>query len=243
MRKKTVSQYDSLVKKAVKRYQLHPNSELSFNLMKAVISRESWGDKEATSSAGAMGLTQLMPKTAENLGVTDAYDPNQNIIGGTKLMKELIDEYDGNILLALSYYNCKKSAVDWAREKSGSDDPFVFGAWLQKEAREYVPKVMAEMALIVNGQKYAAKISSTANTSQFFYLKEEGNGIHAFEHKVKKGENPTKIARDFNSWDKQNKKDEYKEVSHINITHPNGQLTNGQIKTGQTVHVKARGYR
>jgi soluble lytic murein transglycosylase-like protein len=81
-------------------------------LVRAIVAHESGGNPNATSAAGAQGLMQLMPATARSLGVTDSYDPAQNIAGGTHLIRTLLDRYDGNLSLALAAYSAGPGAVD-----------------------------------------------------------------------------------------------------------------------------------
>jgi soluble lytic murein transglycosylase-like protein len=81
------------------------------NLVKAVIRIESGGDPSAISTAGAMGLMQLMPGTARSLGVSNPWDPEQNVAGGAKHLSDLLREYRGNVPLALAAYNAGSGAV------------------------------------------------------------------------------------------------------------------------------------
>lgn len=111
---------------------------LPAGLVSAVVRVESGGNPNATSSAGAMGLMQLMPGTAASLGVTDAYDPVQNLYGGARYLKGLIDRYGGDVRLALAAYNAgpgtlsRLGVTDWERDK----------AKLPAETQAYVPKVL-----------------------------------------------------------------------------------------------------
>ena len=73
--------------------------------MKAVIAAESNFDPRATSRAGAQGLMQLMPGTARQMGVNDSFDPLQNIMGGTRLLRVLANKYDGDMVKVLSAYH------------------------------------------------------------------------------------------------------------------------------------------
>jgi len=80
-------------------------------LVRAVIHQESGEDPSAISSAGAMGLMQLMPGTADAYGVSDPFDPEQNIAGGTALLADLLRQYHGDVRLTLAAYNAGSGAV------------------------------------------------------------------------------------------------------------------------------------
>ena len=104
---------------------------LDADFVKAVIKQESGFNPNATSHCGAMGLMQLMPSTAEGLGVTNAYDAEQNIQGGTKYLKGLMDRFDNNKSLALAAYNAGPNAV----KKYGGIPPYM-------ETQNYVKSVL-----------------------------------------------------------------------------------------------------
>ena len=106
---------------------------LDEDFVKAVINQESGFNPNATSHCGAMGLMQLMPATAQGLGVTDAYDAEQNIEGGTKYLKGLMDRFNNDKSLALAAYNAGPNAV----KKYGGIPPYA-------ETQNYVKSVLSK---------------------------------------------------------------------------------------------------
>lgn len=122
-----VSDYDSLITSHASQQALRPE------LVRAVIQVESGFNPRALSNKGAIGLMQLMPATARELGVRNPYDPAENIRGGTVYLRQLLNRYDGNEELALAAYNAGAGAVD----RSGKQVP------AYRETRDYVRKVKA----------------------------------------------------------------------------------------------------
>jgi len=129
LRKKTdrAQAYEPIIRQASKAYGVEPE------LIRAVISAESNFRNESTSPKGAMGLMQLMPQTAKELGVRDAYDPRENIMGGTRYLKGLIERYRGDVPTALAAYNWGMGNVERRPEQ------------LPRETRVYIDRIQRFM--------------------------------------------------------------------------------------------------
>ena len=97
--------YEDIIQEAADRYDLNPA------LIRSVIETESAFDATAVSPVCATGLMQLMPAVAEDLGVENLFDPRENIMGGTQLLRELYDRYRRNVPLMLTGYNAGSTAV------------------------------------------------------------------------------------------------------------------------------------
>lgn len=97
--------YNDLIARAAAKHQMDPR------LLHAVIQAESAYNPQAISSAGAVGLMQLMPDTARRYGVSDRRDPEQNVDGGTRYLKDLLAMFNSNLKLAVAGYNAGEGAV------------------------------------------------------------------------------------------------------------------------------------
>ncbi|SFG24366.1 lytic transglycosylase domain-containing protein [Oribacterium sp. WCC10] len=124
----TASGLEAIFQKAARTYGI------SENILKTVAKYESDFKTTAVSKAGAMGIMQLMPATAKSLGVTDPFDPEQNIMGGAKLLASNLKEFGGDLKLALAAYNAGSGAV----RKYGGVPPY-------EETQNYVKNIMGDL--------------------------------------------------------------------------------------------------
>jgi soluble lytic murein transglycosylase-like protein len=115
--------YEEIIQKAAATYDVDPA------LIRGVIQVESNFNASAQSPKGAMGLMQLMPETARELGVSDPYDPEANIMGGTRYLKRLLNRYDGDVSLALAAYNWGMGNLENHRN------------WMPQETKNYVNRI------------------------------------------------------------------------------------------------------
>jgi len=130
------------------------------SLVRAIIQVESDFDHLARSSKGAQGLMQLMPDTARRFGVTNAYDPRQNIFGGVRYLRWLLDMFRGDVSLAAAGYNAGENAV----LRYGGVPPY-------KETRGYVDKVQT---LLNGGGLYNAPLAAPVQATAAFFAPDPG---------------------------------------------------------------------
>jgi len=130
--------YSSYVQKSARKYEIEPE------LIHAVIRTESNGNHRAVSKKGAMGLMQLMPSTASDMNVGNPFNPEENIDGGTRYLRYLIEKFNGNLTLAIAAYNSGPKTV----EKYGNVPPI-------SETRQYVNRVLA---LYSGKRQYAVSV-------------------------------------------------------------------------------------
>jgi hypothetical protein len=142
------SEYHAIIHEKASMYDLDPS------LIKAVIATESNWNKRAVSPKGAMGLMQLMPATATEMNVRNPYDPEENIEGGTKYLRYLLERFSGDLTLALAAYNAGPKTV----EKFGYVPPIT-------ETKQYVNKVLS----LYNGKTGVPPLSNESPTTKKKY--------------------------------------------------------------------------
>ncbi len=125
-----VGKYSDIINSAAGTFDLKPN------LIKAVIAAESAGKADSLSAKNAKGLMQLVDSTAKEMGVTNAFDPKENIMGGAKYLKTLLEKFSGNLSLALASYNAGPGKV----EQYGGVPPF-------SETQNYVKRVLGYLKM------------------------------------------------------------------------------------------------
>ena len=126
---------ENLIEKYAEKTNLDPD------FIKAVVKQESGFNPDAKSKCGAMGLMQLMPQTAKGLGVVDAFDPEQNIEGGVKYLKSMLNRFNNDPKLALAAYNAGPGAV----QKYGDIPPY-------RETQNYVKNIMSSYEALKGGK-------------------------------------------------------------------------------------------
>ncbi|MBI4686212.1 MAG: lytic transglycosylase domain-containing protein [Nitrospirae bacterium] len=127
--------YNKIISNKSQKYNIEAS------LVKAVIKAESNGDSAAVSRKGAMGLMQLMPYTAKEMNVWNPFDPEENIEGGTRYLKYLLEKFNGDLSLALAAYNAGPKTI----ERFGGIPPI-------RETRQYVERVLS----LYNGKSLPA---------------------------------------------------------------------------------------
>jgi soluble lytic murein transglycosylase-like protein len=159
-------EYSNHIRTAASEFGVDPN------LVKAVISTESNFDPRAISPKGARGLMQLMPSTASRFGVKDVFDPAQNISGGVRYLRYLLDLFGGDLVLALAAYNAGEKIV---QNNQGVPN--------YRETRDYVDRVLTRYGLPGKGERIRSSKQSgkaPAARSSPIYRTVSGDGALVF---------------------------------------------------------------
>jgi Transglycosylase SLT domain len=144
---------DQMVNGAGQRHQIDPD------FINSVIRAESGFNNRAVSKKGAQGLMQLMPQTASHLGVVNSFDPNANVEGGTKYLRELLEKYNYDVPKALAAYNAGSRRVD---QYHGVPPYFETQTYVAKIIRDYNRKKLAQNPSLAHKSKTAAPHSQIA---------------------------------------------------------------------------------
>jgi hypothetical protein len=147
---------DVMVNGAGQRHQIDPD------FINSVIRAESGFNNRAVSRKGAQGLMQLMPQTASQLGVANSFDPNANVEGGTKYLRELLEKYNYDVPKALAAYNAGSRRVD---RYHGVPPYFETQTYVAKIIRDYNRKKLAQNPSLAHPAKSATQHSQTAKTA------------------------------------------------------------------------------
>ncbi|MBI5191199.1 MAG: lytic transglycosylase domain-containing protein [Nitrospirae bacterium] len=134
--------FADIINRKCEKYNVDPS------LVKGIIKAESAFNPRAVSPKGAKGLMQLMPSTADDMGVSDMFDPEQNIEGGVRYLRYLLDNFNGDVELSVAAYNCGQGRV----MRNGNCIPEI------TETKNYVKKVMRYSSDPVTGIKYSKAI-------------------------------------------------------------------------------------
>ena len=162
---RTAGPYRDLIRAAATRHALAPE------LIKSVILVESNFEARAVSRKGARGLMQLMPATAARLGVRNVFDVRQNVEGGVRHLRYLVDLYGGNLALALAAYNAGVEAVGW----HGGIPPYA-------ETRAYVQRVLRSVALArlrVSAESVASAEPDAERAALYHYEARDGTAVYS----------------------------------------------------------------
>lgn len=147
---------DAMVNGAGQRHQIDPD------FINSVIRAESGFNNRAVSRKGAQGLMQLMPQTASHLGVANSFDPNSNVEGGTKYLRELLEKYNYDVPKALAAYNAGSRRVD---QYHGVPPYFETQAYVARIIRDFNRKKLAENPSLAHQGKTAARRSKIGKSS------------------------------------------------------------------------------
>lgn len=155
---------------------------VNVNLLKAVAKAESDFDTEAVSYCGAQGIMQLMPTTAESLGVEDPFDARQNITGGAKMLAYLLDDYNGNVTLALAAYNAGSGSVS----KYGGVPPY-------KETLGYIDRINDILGGALSSDSTTIDGAGATDLSQSIYVGDTGIMVDS-QNNSQQGENNQELS-------------------------------------------------